>query len=121
MGIFVNLTEVYFQKDNCSGGYYLTKQIFEECFGDANQCCDDYSTNNPIYGKCYGKNITYCSSMDQPLEQFGYIIQIFGVLFIVAISGLSIYTFCRFVCYKDVEDLANQNNNNVQRIDYEKL
>lgn len=121
MGIFVNLTEVYFQKDNCSGGYYLTKQIFEECFGDANQCCDDYSTNNPIYGKCYGKNITYCSSMDQPLEQFGYIIQIFGVLFIVSLSGLLIYGFIRYFCYREIENISIDMIGNVQRTNYEKL
>jgi hypothetical protein len=121
MGIFVNLTEIYFTGENCTKGYYLTKQIFEECFGETIDCCNDFVEENIVYGKCYGKNITYCSSMDKPLEQFGYIIQIFGVLFIVVISGLSIYAFCRFVCYKEVEDFAKVTLPNVQRVNYEKL
>jgi len=121
MGIFVNLTKFYFREKNCTGGYYLTKQIFEECFGETIVCCNDFMEEDIVYGKCYGKNITYCSSMDQPLEQFGYIIQIFGVLFIVAISGLSIYSCCRFICYKEVEDFAENTQDNVQRVNYQKL
>ena len=121
MGIFVNLTKIYFRGENCTDGYYLTKQIFEECFEETFVCCNDFMQEDIVYGKCYGKNITYCSSMDQSLEQFGYIIQIFGVFFIVVISGLSIYAFCRFFCYKEVEDFSKDTLHNVQRVNYEKL
>ena len=123
MGFFVNLTQIFFNSTICNGTYYLYKQTMEECFGDYSTCCNNFLEKNVSYNTCVNGTVTYCNSLNDPREDIGYIIQIFGILGITTLGAFLVYGFCRFVCYRNVEnfDRSASSNKNQDRGSYEQI
>ena len=103
MGMFANLTQIYYNNSFCNLTRYFYKQDETECFGDPIECCDNIAGKHLVYDKCINGVINYCSGFNQAEEAFGYILQIFGVLFLTLTITLIVFGFCRYVCYRDVE------------------
>lgn len=104
MGIFANLTQVYYNSPLCNGTINFYKQSEIECFSDPTQCCDDIVGKQLIYNKCVNGTINHCSVPNVAEEDLGYILQLFGILFITIVGTTIIYGFCRFICYSEVEN-----------------
>jgi len=104
MGIFANLTQAYYNSPLCNGTIYFYKQSEIECFTDPTQCCDDIVGKQLIYNKCVNGIINHCSVPNVAEEDLGYILQLFGILFITMVCTSIIYGFFRFVCYREAEN-----------------
>lgn len=103
MGIFANLTQIYYNNSVCYGSAYFYKQSEIECFTEPEECCDQIVGKNLIYNKCVNGTINHCSIPNVAEEDLGYILQLFGILFLTVTGTVIIYGFCRFVCYREVE------------------
>ena len=99
MGMFANLTQIYYNSSFCNGSIYFYKQ----CFTDPIECCDRIAGENLLYNKCTNGTINHCIVPSEALEDLGYILQLFGILFVTITGTAIIYGFCRFVCCKDAE------------------
>lgn len=104
MGMFANLTQIYYNNSFCNGSIYFYKQSEIECFTDPIECCDRIVGKNLFYNKCMNGTINHCIVPSEALEDLGYILQLFGALFITILGTFIVYCFCRFVCYKDTEN-----------------
>ena len=104
MGMFANLTQIFYNNSFCNGSAYFYKQSEIECFSDPTQCCDDIVGKQLIYNKCVNGTINHCSVPNVEEEDLGYILQLFGILFITIVGTTIIYGFCRFICYSEVEN-----------------
>ena len=103
MGMFANLTQIYYNSSFCNGNVIFYKQSEMECFSDPTECCDQIVGKNLIYNKCVNGTINHCSIPNVAEEDLGYILQLFGILFLTVTGTVIIYGFCRFVCYREVE------------------
>ena len=103
MGMFANLTQIYYNSSFCNGSIYFYKQSEIECFTDPIECCDRIAGENLLYNKCTNGTINHCIVPSEALEDLGYILQLFGILFVTITGTAIIYGFCRFVCCKDAE------------------
>ena len=110
MGIFSNLTQLYFNNSLCNGTAYYHKETLEECFLDPRVCCDRFTSKGTVYGECINGKINYCESLNQPLEQLGYIVQIFGILSLTITGTLIVFGVVKFFCTKQ------QKNNEYEQI-----
>ena len=104
MGIFANLTQLYYNSSFCNGSVTFYKQSEMECFTDPTECCDQIVGKNLVYNQCINGTINHCSVPNAAEEDMGYILQLFGILFLTITGTLIIYSFCRFVCYSEVEN-----------------
>ena len=104
MGMFANLTQIYYNSSFCNGSDYFYKQSEIECFSDPIECCNRFSGKNLVYGKCLNGSINYCTVPSQSLEDLGYILQLFGILFTMVLGTSIVYGFCRFLCYREAEN-----------------
>lgn len=104
MGMFANLTQMYYNSSFCNGSVYFYKQSEIECFSDPTGCCDNIVGKQLIYNKCINGTINHCTVPNEAVEDLGYILQLFGILFLTATGTGIIYLFCRFVCYREVEN-----------------
>lgn len=104
MGMFANLTQIYYNNPSCNDSLYFYKQSEIECFSEPIECCDNIIGKQLIYNKCINGTINYCSVPNVAEEDLGYILQLFGILFITIVGTTIIYGFCRFICYSEVEN-----------------
>lgn len=104
MGMFANLTQIYYNNSFCNGSNYFYKQSEIECFTEPTECCNEIVGKTLYYNKCVNRTINYCSVPNVAEEDLGYVLQLFGILFLTIIGTTIVYGFCRFVCYKEVEN-----------------
>lgn len=104
MGIFANLTQIFYNGSFCNSSIRLFKQSEMECFIDPIECCNNMAGEQLVYEKCTNGTINYCTVPNQAQEDMGYILQLCGVLFLTLAGTMLIYGFCRFVCYREVEN-----------------
>lgn len=117
MGFFSNLTQIYYNDTLCNGINYFRKEIIQECFTESIQCCNNFIGKELTYNKCLNGSMNLCTVSNKSLEELGYVFQLFGVLCLTCLGTLVVYAFCRFVCYRDVENFEND----VQEIQRKRL
>ena len=123
MGMFANLTQIYYNNSFCNGSVYFYKQSEIECFSDPLECCDSIVGKTLYYNKCINGTINHCTVPNEAIEDLGYILQLFGILFLTMTGSVIIYCFCRVVCYseeknfdRDVERRKLMNQNSYQTL-----
>jgi transcriptional regulator GlxA family with amidase domain len=99
MGLFVNITMTTYQNRNCTGPPVFVKQIFEECFKVAEVCCRDYFQDDIPMNTCYDGEVVSCSSSTTPIDIMNYMIQIFGITFMVVVLTGCMYISIRCVVF----------------------
>ena len=104
MGIFANLTQIYYNSSFCNGSTYFYKESEIECFSEPKECCNEIVGKTLYYNKCINGTINYCSVPNEAIEDLGYILQLFGILFITMTGTGIICWFCRFFCYSEAEN-----------------
>jgi len=104
MGMFANLTQIYYNSSFCNGSIHFYKQSEIECFTDPLECCDRIAGEDLFYNKCINGTINHCTVPNEAIENLGYILQLFGILFVTMTGTGIIYWFCRFVCYSEAEN-----------------
>jgi hypothetical protein len=85
MGLFINITNSFYNLTNCTGIPYLVQKIYTECFQEKDKCCYEYFERDVVYDTCYNGSIITCDISSKPIEIIDYMIQIFGITFIVII------------------------------------
>ena len=85
MGLFVNITSSFYDLGNCTSIPYLVEKTYEECFQEKDKCCYEYFGRDVVYDTCNNRNIITCDISSKPIEIIDYMIQIFGITFIVII------------------------------------
>ena len=115
-----NLTQIFYENDNCLGNVTNIDIRTQDCYTTTIMCCEEIlGFSNLNTSKCYGNSRYLCNPSNVSLELFGYIIQIFGVLFIISIISLFVFYICKQV-YPKVPDNPLLVRRSIQS-DYEKI
>ena len=99
MGFFVNVTTVSYLNRNCTDHPVFVREIFEECFKEAEVCCREYASNDIPLNTCYNGKIILCSTSTTPIDIINYMIQIFGITFMIIILTGCVYFSMRCVVF----------------------
>jgi len=99
MGLFVNITETFYTEINCTGGLRFVRQVLDECFKDATVCCNEYANEDIPLDTCFEGKIISCSTSSRPIQIMDYMIQIFGITFMVIIlTGCTYFSVRCVIC-----------------------
>ncbi len=101
MGMFANLTQIYYNNSFCNGSAYFYKQSEIECFSDPLECCDSIVGKTLYYNKCINGTINHCTVPNEAIQDLGYIFQLFGILFLAMTGSVIIYWVCRVFCHSE--------------------
>ena len=83
----------------------LQSKLSKNVFSIPRDCCNNFFEKKIIQGKCDINNITFCSPYYDDNENAGYVIQIFGIVFIVFLSTFFISIMCRsFINPEEIKD-----------------
>ena len=105
MGLFVNITETFYSEKNCTGTLKFVRQVFEECFKDTTVCCNEYSNEDIPLDTCFDGKVISCSTSSKPIEIMDYMIQIFGITFMVVIlTGCTYFSVRCVICPHQKEE-----------------
>ena len=115
-----NLTKISYEFDNCLGNITNINIMTQDCYSTTERCCEEIIGISSLNtSKCYGDSRYLCNPSSVSLELFGYIIQIFGVLFLFSVFSLFVFYICKQV-YPKVPDNPLLVRNSIQS-DYEKI
>lgn len=109
-----NLTKVVYQRIGCIGNITNVEVMTQDCYTTTESCCEDIlDFSNLTMGQCYSNVIYSCQPTNDGFEIFGYIIQIFGVLFLISLFSFILFYICKII-YPKVPDNPLLMGKNIQ-------